>query len=121
MRRCGCERSANRRPLASCDRALGNAAVDNIVKLNVSLGTSLLLFGLAAASVNILVGYTGLDGLRNAAFFGVGAYGSALFTHYIMPDNMILAAVVGAIDRNALGAHPRVHFSSAAVAFTSRC
>lgn len=69
----------------------------NVVKLNVSLGTSLLLFGLAAASVNILVGYTGFMAFGNAAFFGVGAYGSALFSHYILPDNMILATLVGAV------------------------
>jgi branched-chain amino acid transport system permease protein len=69
----------------------------NVARLNVSLGTSLLLFGLAAASVNILVGYTGLMAFGNAAFFGVGAYGSALFTHYIMPDNMIISTVVGAV------------------------
>jgi branched-chain amino acid transport system permease protein len=69
----------------------------NEVRLNVSLGTSLLLFGLAAASVNILVGYTGFMAFGNAAFFGVGAYGSALFTHYIMPDNMIVATIVGAV------------------------
>ncbi|HEY1729739.1 MAG TPA: branched-chain amino acid ABC transporter permease [Candidatus Baltobacteraceae bacterium] len=69
----------------------------NVIKLNVSLGTSLLLFGLAAASVNILVGYTGFMAFGNAAFFGVGAYGSALFSHYILPDNMILATIVGAL------------------------
>ena len=69
----------------------------NAVKLNVSLGTSLLLFGLAAASVNILVGYTGFMAFGNAAFFGVGAYGSAMFSHYIMPDNMIVATIVGAV------------------------
>ena len=45
----------------------------NGIKLNVSLGTSLLLFALAASSVNILVGYTGLMAFGNAAFFGVGA------------------------------------------------
>jgi branched-chain amino acid transport system permease protein len=67
------------------------------VKLNISLGTTLLLFGLAAASVNLLVGYTGLMAFGNAAFFGVGAYGSALFSHYILPDNLIVAAIVGAL------------------------
>jgi branched-chain amino acid transport system permease protein len=69
----------------------------NGIKLNVSLGTSLLLFALAASSVNILVGYTGLMAFGNAAFFGVGAYGSALFTQYVIPNNMIVATIVGAI------------------------
>src|SRR5579872_4114355 len=75
----------------------------NVAQLNVSLGTSLLLFGLAAASVNILVGYTGFMAFGNAAFFGVGAYGSALFTHYIMPDNMIVATIVGAVTGSLSG------------------
>ena len=69
----------------------------NGIQLNVSLGTTLLLFALAAASVNLLVGYTGLMAFGNAAFFGVGAYGSALFTQYILPDNMVVATIVGAI------------------------
>ena len=68
-----------------------------ILRLNISLGTALLLFGLAAASVNLLVGYTGMMAFGNAAFFGVGAYGSALFSHYVMPDNMLIATLVGAL------------------------
>ena len=72
-------------------------AIMPALKLNISLGTSLLLFGLAAASVNIMVGYTGLMAFGNAAFFGVGAYGSARFSHYIMPDQLLLAAIVGAL------------------------
>jgi branched-chain amino acid transport system permease protein len=72
-------------------------AIMPAIKLNISLGTTLLLFGLAAASVNVLVGYTGMMAFGNAAFFGVGAYGSALFSHYIMPDNMLVATAVGAL------------------------
>jgi branched-chain amino acid transport system permease protein len=72
-------------------------AIMPALKLNISLGTTLLLFGLAAASVNVLVGYTGMMAFGNAAFFGVGAYGSALFSHYILPDNMLVATVVGAL------------------------
>lgn len=68
-----------------------------VIKLNVSLGTALLLFGLAAASVNLLVGYTGLMAFGNAGFFGVGAYGSALFSNYILPNNMIVATIVGSL------------------------
>ena len=49
------------------------------VGLNISLGTTVILFALAASSVNILLGFTGLMAFGNAAFFGVGAYGSALF------------------------------------------
>ncbi len=38
------------------------------------------IYGIAAASFNLLVGYAGLFSLAHAAFFGVGAYSSALLT-----------------------------------------
>jgi branched-chain amino acid transport system permease protein len=64
--------------------------------LNVSLGTTVLLFGLAAASVNILLGYTGFMAFGNAAFFGVGAYSSALFAQDVS-HNLLLAILVGSL------------------------
>ncbi len=64
--------------------------------LNVSLGTTILLFALAASSVNIMLGYTGMMAFGNAAFFGVGAYGSALFATDVMP-NLLVSVAVGAI------------------------
>ena len=67
-----------------------------VTNLNVSLGTTVLLFALAAASVNILLGYTGLLAFGNAAFFGVGAYVSALFAVHVAP-NLGLAVAVGSI------------------------
>jgi branched-chain amino acid transport system permease protein len=67
-----------------------------VLHLNISLGTTVLLFGLAAASVNILLGYTGCMAFGNAAFFGVGAYGSALFAQNVA-QNLLLAVLVGSI------------------------
>jgi branched-chain amino acid transport system permease protein len=65
------------------------------VGLNISLGTTVVLFALAASSVNVLLGYTGLMAFGNAAFFGVGAYGSALFIADVNA-NLVLGLVVGA-------------------------
>jgi branched-chain amino acid transport system permease protein len=65
------------------------------VGLNISLGTTVILFALAASSVNILLGFTGLMAFGNAAFFGVGAYGSALFIADVNA-NLILGLLVGA-------------------------
>ena len=67
-----------------------------LVKLDISLGVTVLLFGLAAASVNLLVGYTRMMAFGNAAFFGLGAYGAALFVQYVMP-NFLLAIAVGSV------------------------
>ncbi len=64
------------------------------VGLNISLGTTVILFALAASSVNLLLGYTGLMAFGNAAFFGVGAYGSALFIADVNA-NLILGLLVG--------------------------
>jgi len=43
----------------------------------VSLGVSVLAYGLVAMSLDIIAGYTGLISLCHAAFLGVGAYGVA--------------------------------------------
>lgn len=43
----------------------------------VSLGLSILIYGLLAVSLDILAGYTGLISLGHASFLGVGAYGIA--------------------------------------------
>jgi branched-chain amino acid transport system permease protein len=67
-----------------------------VLRLNISLGTTVLLFGLAAASVNILLGYTGFMAFGNAAFFGVGAYSSALFAQDVS-QNLLLAVLVGSL------------------------
>jgi branched-chain amino acid transport system permease protein len=63
--------------------------------LNISLGTTVILFALAASSVNVLLGFTGLMAFGNAAFFGVGAYGSALFIADVNA-NLVLGLLVGA-------------------------
>lgn len=67
-----------------------------LVKLDISLGVTVLLFGLAAASVNLLVGYTRIMAFGNAAFFGLGAYGAALFVQYVKQD-LLLAITVGSL------------------------
>ena len=64
--------------------------------LNISLGTTVILFALAASSVNVLLGYTGLMAFGNAAFFGVGAYGSALFIADVNA-NLVLGLLVGGV------------------------
>jgi len=55
---------------------LGVGKVYSIFYLNI--GTTALILGLFALSVDILMGYTGLVPLGPAAFFGLGAYAGAL-------------------------------------------
>jgi branched-chain amino acid transport system permease protein len=47
----------------------------------VSLGLSILCYGLLAMSLDIIAGYTGLVSLGHASFLGVGAYGVAYALH----------------------------------------
>jgi branched-chain amino acid transport system permease protein len=42
-----------------------------------ALGTRVLVLGIAAMSVNFLLGFTGVLSFGHAAYFGLGAYGPA--------------------------------------------
>jgi branched-chain amino acid transport system permease protein len=44
---------------------------------SVSLGLSILTYGLLAMSLDVIAGYTGLISLGHASFLGIGAYGIA--------------------------------------------
>jgi branched-chain amino acid transport system permease protein len=50
--------------------------------LDISIVTEMLLFAIAAMSVNIMFGYTGLPLFGSAAFFGLGCYGVSLSITY---------------------------------------
>jgi branched-chain amino acid transport system permease protein len=45
--------------------------------------TEILIFGLFAASLDILLGYTGLASLGHAGYFGVGAYAAGLLALHV--------------------------------------
>lgn len=48
----------------------------------VSLASRMLIYGLAAASLDLILGYGGMVSFGHAAFFGVGAYAvGIMFTH----------------------------------------
>src|SRR2546427_7970937 len=49
-----------------------------LVRYQLSILTDLLIFGLFALSLDLILGYTGLVSFGHAAYFGLGAYGSAL-------------------------------------------
>src|SRR3989449_489238 len=61
-----------------------------------------IIFGVLALSLNLLLGYTGQLSLGHAAFFGIGAYASALLTLRLewsfwlaLPGAVALAALAG--------------------------
>jgi branched-chain amino acid transport system permease protein len=67
-----------------------------LVHLDVSIVSEVLLFGIAAMSVNLLLGYTGLPAFGNAAYFGLGAYGAALSVKYWHVD-FVFAVLIGMV------------------------
>ncbi len=60
------------------------------------LGTRMLVMGLAAMSLNFLLGFTGVLSFGHAAYFGLGAYGAAMTIKYLAPSTplSILAGIV---------------------------
>lgn len=54
------------------------------------------IVALFAISLDLILGYTGIVSLGHAAFFGMGAYGAALFAKHVLPDPLVgLAVAVG--------------------------
>jgi branched-chain amino acid transport system permease protein len=61
------------------------------------------IIALFALSLDLILGYTGIVSLGHAAFFGFGAYTSALFAKHVMPDPTV-GLVVAIAASAALGA-----------------
>lgn len=52
-------------------------------EFRLSLLIEILIFGLLAASLDLLVGYTGLPSLGHATYFGVGGYAAAIVAEHL--------------------------------------
>ena len=112
-------------------RALGVAALVALALVpwvlarhQLSILTDLLIFGLFALSLDLILGYTGMVSFGHAAYFGLGAYGSALvLIHFAQPvpvallAGALLAAVValpvGWLSTRATG----IYFAMLTLAF----
>jgi branched-chain amino acid transport system permease protein len=90
----------------------------------VELGTRVLIYALAAMALNFLLGYTGVLSFGHAAYFGLGAYGTALTIKYLVPSTpvgMLVGIVTGTVAAAAIGpmiARLRgVYFAMCTIAF----
>jgi branched-chain amino acid transport system permease protein len=70
--------------------------ISPLLHLDISIVSEVLLFAIAAMSVNLLLGYTGLPAFGNAAYFGLGAYGAALSIKYWHVD-FLAATLIGTL------------------------
>ncbi|MBP7564801.1 MAG: branched-chain amino acid ABC transporter permease [Burkholderiaceae bacterium] len=68
-----------------------------------SLVNEIVITALFAVSLDLILGYAGIVSLGHAAFFGLGAYASALFAKHVHPDPLI-GLVVGTACATVLGA-----------------
>jgi branched-chain amino acid transport system permease protein len=88
------------------------------------LASRILVMGLAAMSLNFLLGFTGVLSFGHAAYFGLGAYGAAMGIKYLDLGTIpaialgVLAAVVAAAIIGALIVKRRgVYFAMVTIAF----
>ncbi|HUH59202.1 MAG TPA: branched-chain amino acid ABC transporter permease [Candidimonas sp.] len=86
--------------------------------------TEILILGLFAASFNLIFGYTGMLSFGHAAFFGVGAYATALLLQgqqWPLLACLLVAIVVGALLALIIGFFSvrlnEVYFSMLTLAF----
>jgi branched-chain amino acid transport system permease protein len=67
---------------------------------HAALINEIAILALFALSLDLILGYAGIVSLGHAAFFGVGAYGAALFAKHVMPDPLVglaVATVLGGV------------------------
>ena len=90
----------------------------------IELGERVVILGLAAMSLNFLLGYTGVLSFGHAAYFGLGAYGAGMTIRYLVPSTglgilvgtlagTIAAAIIGPLIVRLRG----VYFAMVTIAF----
>ncbi|MBV8652311.1 MAG: branched-chain amino acid ABC transporter permease [Alphaproteobacteria bacterium] len=89
-----------------------------------ALGSRVLVLGLAAMSLNFLLGFTGILSFGHAAYFGLGAYGAGLTLKLLAPSTplaLLLGMLLGGLAGAVLGALIRrrrgVYFAMVTIAF----
>jgi branched-chain amino acid transport system permease protein len=72
----------------------------------VELGSRVVVLGLAAMSLNFLLGYTGVLSFGHAAYFGLGAYGAGMTIRYLVPSTglgLVIGTLVGTVAAAIIG------------------
>jgi len=89
-----------------------------------ALGTRVLVLGLAAMSVNFLLGFTAVLSFGHAAYFGLGAYGAGFALKFLAPSTplallcgMLLGGVAGALLGALIVRRRGVYFAMVTIAF----
>lgn len=90
----------------------------------LGLANEIVIYALAAMALNFLLGFTGVLSFGHAAFFGLGAYGTALTIKFLVPSTLVglavgvLTATLAGMIIGALIIKRRgVYFAMATIAF----
>jgi branched-chain amino acid transport system permease protein len=90
----------------------------------IELGERVVVLGLAAMSVNFLLGYTGVLSFGHAAYFGLGAYGAGMTIRYLVPSTgaglvvgILAGTLAGAIIGPLIIRLRGVYFAMVTIAF----
>jgi len=93
-------------------------------EIATALATRVLVLGLAAMSVNFLLGFTGVLSFGHAAYFGLGAYGAGLTLKFLMLSTplalllgMLLGGLAGAVLGMLIVRRRGVYFAMVTIAF----
>jgi branched-chain amino acid transport system permease protein len=93
-----------------------------------AIAARVLIFALAAMSLNLLLGFTGVLSFGHAAYFGLGAYGAGLFLRYVTASTplailagTLLAGVAGTLFGRLLVRRRGVYFAMVTIAFGQVC
>jgi branched-chain amino acid transport system permease protein len=93
-----------------------------------AIAAQVVIFALAAMSLNLLLGFTGVLSFGHAAYFGLGAYGAGLFLRYVTPSTplailagTLLAGVSGTLFGRLLVRRRGVYFAMVTIAFGQVC
>ncbi|HEY2531493.1 MAG TPA: branched-chain amino acid ABC transporter permease [Xanthobacteraceae bacterium] len=72
----------------------------------IELGSRVVVLGLAAMSLNFLLGYTGVLSFGHAAYFGLGGYGVGMTIRYLLPSTglgIVIGTLVGTLAAAVIG------------------
>ena len=93
-----------------------------------AIAARVIIFALAAMSLNMLLGFTGVLSFGHAAYFGLGAYGAGLFLRYVAPSTplailagVLLAGISGTLFGRLLVRRRGVYFAMVTIAFGQVC
>jgi branched-chain amino acid transport system permease protein len=93
-----------------------------------SLGTKILVYGIAVMGLNLLLGFTGGLSFGQAAYFGLGAYGAGLTLKYVAASTplailagTLLGGIAGTLFGLLLVRRRGVYFAMVTIAFGQVC